>query len=480
MSQSCWRTYHIDSNIDISPYTISFSAEMLAKSFLVSCVLILATSSTHGDVEESWAKLQISSNVLGSMKYGNFRVNVYEHAANSRPDTLSGRWKKYFYAPVAVLDHESATSGYNAINKRYEMDFEIVMWNEALSKEVAAFVSDLLNETVSLRQVQIIPFHKVMLINNVLPDDGQYRLSGQYQSHESVSFTIVCSTRQDCDRLAEHMRDKPADFAEFQLVFTLDSQKASTRMTSIRVETVASGELMTRLLQAPASTRGDIVYLTTNDAKRLVSEMASNILVDSFDDSEIVSPQSTNVIEEKVRQMLGVSWTTVNREKGNIWGSVFWNEDNYRPDVVVRTLNDHYKKLNTSDRQVLADAYKITNKFALGVGGRVDVNLFGVLPIGGAQYEAKLDTDSSLAGESRRDLTETFYNATRDTVEWNGQKFVPKNLNLTRFNLANVRNEQTWKDKSVSVRYVKAELTIAVNIPSNKTSLPGIFSMCFY
>ena len=70
----------------------------------------------------SWAKLNISPDTLGSMKYGNYRVDIYEHSKNQHPNTPSNR-HKYYYAPIALLDHKSAISAYNKVTVNHSYIF---------------------------------------------------------------------------------------------------------------------------------------------------------------------------------------------------------------------------------------------------------------------------------------------------------------------------------------------------------------------
>ena len=88
--------------------------------------------------QTSWARLQISPDTLASLKYANFRVNIYEHSDNKRNSTTR-REKKYYYAPVAILDHKSATSSYNTVLEQAEMRFRIEMWNEDVESSVIRY-----------------------------------------------------------------------------------------------------------------------------------------------------------------------------------------------------------------------------------------------------------------------------------------------------------------------------------------------------
>jgi hypothetical protein len=90
-------------------------------------------------VSSSWAKLQISPDTLVSMAYGNFRVDIYDHANNHKSTTAPSNYK-YFYAPIALLDHQGATSSFNNVTKKAEMRFRIEMWNDKVQNQVVNYL----------------------------------------------------------------------------------------------------------------------------------------------------------------------------------------------------------------------------------------------------------------------------------------------------------------------------------------------------
>ncbi|EFX75989.1 hypothetical protein DAPPUDRAFT_322805 [Daphnia pulex] len=45
-----------------------------------------------------------------------------------------------------------------------------------------------------------------------------------------------------------------------------------------------------------------------------------------------------------------------------MWDSVFWNEDNYRPDITTKTLNEIIKKLEEETQKKLADMFQEAEK----------------------------------------------------------------------------------------------------------------------
>lgn len=86
----------------------------------------------------------------------------------------------------------------------------------------------------------------------------------------------------------------------------------------------------------------DEILLTTNDEKRLLTETTTNILVESFDESDVVSPNSESQIYNMLRNLLFSNKTVVKEQSDKMWDTVFWNEENYRPDkaAIKRSLQE--------------------------------------------------------------------------------------------------------------------------------------------
>lgn len=62
------------------------------------------------------------------------------------------------------------------------------------------------------------------------------------------------------------------------------------------------------------------------------------------------------------------------------------------------------------------------------------------------------------------DISKLFQES-KDTVQWDGEKFIPKPMSLSKFNLAALRDKQSFKNRNVRVSYTTAMLSISVNIP---------------
>jgi hypothetical protein len=73
----------------------------------VTVSTVISAGQPDISVSSSWAKLQISPDTLVSMAYGNFRVDIYEHANNQKSTTLkmkTGKVKSRFCHIYKIRD----------------------------------------------------------------------------------------------------------------------------------------------------------------------------------------------------------------------------------------------------------------------------------------------------------------------------------------------------------------------------------------
>ena len=233
------------------------------------------------------------------------------------------------------------------------------------------------------------------------------------------------------------MRAKPQQFGHFCLA--LESQ--TTQMV-IRIDSVVSGDMVSSLMQRYDPAQQEPL-LTANDEKRLLKETMANVIVETFDKSDVLSPNSKSQINNALKELLFSSRLTIKEESNRMWGSVFWNDDNYRPDKTTKTLNSIYQKLDNESRTRMTDAFENNAKAGLGAETSF-MKLFTARADLKAEYSSQ---ESKLTEDVAR-----LYQERRDDVHWDGEKFAPKPLSLARINLSKLRDRQSLKDRSVRVR----------------------------
>jgi hypothetical protein len=146
-----------------------------------------------------------------------------------------------------------------------------------------------------------------------------------------------------------------------------------------------------------------------------------------------------------------------------MWDSVFWNDDNYRPDKTTKTLNEIINKLDTETRKKLTDMFK-TRENKEKIQHNYDLSSWADVDRISSVISGKLsnDSDSSRRVEIWKEDVGKLLQESRNHVEWDGEKFVPKPMQLSRINLAKFRDPQSFQDRNLRVRYTSAELSAPI------------------
>jgi hypothetical protein len=542
----------------------------------VAAVCCCHCQSDNPGSSSSWAKLQISPDTLSSMKYGNFLVEIYEHANNHKATTTASE-RKYFYSPIALLDHKSAVSRLNRVTKQQEMRFRVEMWHDKVENEVVKYLNEIVDHQIKSNQVRVIPLEKVILASKKATVDYLlYPEWTNYDKSKTLRLSLSCYDQKICDELASEMRSDPEQFDHFKLLYSLSSQTSQTKQTTITIDSVTSGQMVSTLLQKFKNKKE--IFLTANDEKKMLTETATNIRMDTFDDSEVGSPDTEIQILNILKDLLVISRTTIKEQSDKMWDSVFWNEDNYRPDKTTKSLNEIIKKIDTETQTKLADMFQKAEKQSVLIGkfsssnkeeesigeeqirrenqskdenenenrrsqatdqwqssrnksrdnksntNKVDTDVsgggwgikFGVkvgveknnthnaekeneksehAKTNYDEYNRNLDnkeriqhnfdsnswadvdrissvisrkmandSDGSRRVEIIKEEMEKLLQESRNHVQWDGEKFVPKPMQLSRINLGKFRDSQSFQDRNVRVRYTTAELSAPIKI----------------
>jgi len=175
---------------------------------------------------------------------------------------------------------------------------------------------------------------------------------------------------------------------------------------------------------------------------------------------------------------------SIEEQSEKMWDSVFWNDDNYRPDKTAKTLNEIYHKVDDNQKRNLLKAINDKN-LTKGDG------FIGLKPL---NLGVSLDlTWQNERGEkySQENLTRLIQEA-KETVIWEGEKFVPKQMNLSRINLAKLKNKKFFQERLFKISYNTTFISMDVNIKENLGSqfvdeisrvnneLQGITSIKYY
>lgn len=401
----------------------------------------------------SWAKLEISDVVIGSMDYDTYQVKIYNHASNKDVD-MNNVEKKYYFEPIGQLDHLSAKSNFNNVSKTAEMTFKINMWTDQIRADVHKFLSDDLKlGPVNINLVRVLPLDEVMIFSGG-GSSPHFEIDHNwinYKSDTFLKFKFICDKMEHCKNLAMQMQTNPEQF-NLKMRFSLSSQNSQTKETKINIDTIMSGDMMNKLDQ---KLKGKEVVLLTADGKnQLLKESSENIIVQTVDDFQIPTKDSRSEVYRRLENMLQFSRDIILKGDEKAWQNVFWNQDNYRPDMTARIVTDAYNKLDGVNKKKFVSAFTNTNKIGYEAGMSA---LGGII-----SANAGAHADFSREGMESKESLETFLKESKNKVEWDGIKFVPKQMELYSISMARLKNKQTFKDMNVKISYTASMLTIDV------------------
>jgi len=214
------------------------------------------------------------------------------------------------------------------------------------------------------------------------------------------------------------------------------------------MENITSGKLFGKLEQRyPVA---EYVYLTAEDTKNLLSESVNNVLVESFSDNEVVSAGLEAPIYSILEKMMVSAKETI-EGIGDKWDFVFWNNENCRPDRVAEILNDSWEK---SDEE--------TKKKIISEVDGVKKGSFNLSAIFKVPFELMGESGQKSSKDGK--YWEKKYTEVLKTVEWKGDKFIPKSMSLSKINLSKIRSSDGYNELKTQVTYSMAILTMTINV----------------
>jgi hypothetical protein len=229
------------------------------------------------------------------------------------------------------------------------------------------------------------------------------------------------------------------------------------------------------------------IFLTASDEKKMLTETATKIRMDTFDDYEVVSPDTESQILNILKDLLVTSRTTIKDQSDKMWDSVFWHEDNHRPDRTTKILNGIINELDKETQNKLADMFQKAEKQS---------DVIQISNSSNQDEEVKMDgetgrsnqTNDANKNEMRRsqatDQEQTSRNQTRDdtsntnsTVDTevtagvlvidDGTKVAVENINTNNTEPENEKSENVKKNSDEHNRNVENKEKIQHNYDSN-------------
>ena len=186
------------------------------------------------------------------------------------------------------------------------------MWNDKVQKQVVKYLSEIVCHEIKYNyQVRVIPLEKFILKSKRPTVDYSLPEWTKYEKSKTLRISLSCYDQKFGDEMASEMRSVPEHFDHFKLFYSLSSEESHIKQATINVDSVTSGQMVTRLLQKFGDQNE--VFLSANDERKMLTEMASKIQMDTFDDYEVGSPDTEIIIYFFLR----ICWSCPGRQLKN-------------------------------------------------------------------------------------------------------------------------------------------------------------------
>jgi hypothetical protein len=166
------------------------------------------TDPASSDTREDKPSIKISS-----VKFESVCVNIYDS------QTTSNNKKIYFYSPITLLNHLNVASINNqTVTPKGILSVSYSVGNQEIRIKVVEHLNQLLSQQIEPSHVKVHPFDSVRLTSKVKSAD--FLLTNEWIPYRpSLRFTLICPTREDCDRVKTQMRIDPKQFEHLRLEF---------------------------------------------------------------------------------------------------------------------------------------------------------------------------------------------------------------------------------------------------------------------
>ena len=381
------------------------------------------------DSKTTWfRRLQISEQPVAYMPYQQFRITIYKSSCQS------SLHDQYFYSPIAILNPESASSGFDHISQHAEVRFQIEFWSRDIENCVVHYLQEVYTTDIKASNVQLIPFDLVLLSNET--HLKMYQVTSKwipYQLNKFLWFSVLCSSVTKAEELAEEIRSKPQHcflLKSLRIKFGLTTlEQLQRKQILIHPENIHSTQIFQKINQTFPLAHS--VLLTATDFFTLLSESVGEVIHANFNSNDVLDATSTAMILSTVELMLYPRKIRI-RNDLSVWNAVFWMDGNLRPDRAAKSINEFYNELDEEAQDRLREAF-FKQSFL------------------------------SLKDQIRDEHLLRILESSRGKIEWDGFHFVPEScIILFKINLHPVPNKYT--KENVSVQFTSASLSMAINL----------------
>jgi hypothetical protein len=405
---------------------------------------ITSTPSTEDQsaVMNIW-NYQIERKVKTSVSYKVWDLAVWEEVGPS-PNVSSER--RYYVTPPVTFIQGSAKCKYVPIMASYYVEYDVQLWERELPSAVVRRLKEM-SLDVREDQVHPLPFYQARIIWN----NHEQQLQGvqiaaawinNLQQQSVYTFRMVTNNNATCQLLVDTLATSPHDiFDSLQLQFTVSAAKIDSKQLTISSTHIMSSQLAASLKNLPGAD-GDTRYLSSNDYNQMLLQISNQVVATEVVSGDYVDADDELSLKDTVNSMIDAQRVDVGSFDERMWNSTFWNPLDARPDQVTKEMNKYFMFNQTDNR------WYLTQSSSSSSSSNVNAIIKKILSLGGGGSHS---SSSNVTSDQMQHLLEQ-YDIESD-IE--GDKFVPKKLDLFRINMNQLTRGDLVADKRVRVRQIE-------------------------
>lgn len=318
------------------------------KQFLVCLFLFTLTKG-----ESDFFDAQLASKTI-SIPYSNAALTVYQHKLDVN---------RYYVAPVGIFQVDTMKTEKHPLTKVYGLKFSVVLTNSHIRNTVLQYLALKLSNCASKTAVctiELVPTDRVRLhwstdieINSEYSIDKVWHTNTNLQDY--VDFIIGCTTEKICQQLYNDIERAPETFVKgLQLEYMTTGAEMPSRIIQVNSSYVRSHSRFTtykQLAEQSTSVNNGQIYINNQDRNELLTSIARDSLAQQIED-EGYQPDNADSQMDLVKllsDMLISEQITLNSHLDETWKSLYWHENNQRPDEAVKTLEKILDNLKTKN-----------------------------------------------------------------------------------------------------------------------------------
>jgi len=385
----------------------------------------------------------IKRNIKTSVKYKQWDLAVWE---DSVPLSNSTADRRYYVTPPAIMTANSAQCNYVPITGSYDVTYEIQLWERELPRAV---VENLAKININVREDQIhpLPFYQARVVwNNPEEQLRGLKLTSAWtnnlQQSQTYHFRVTAENNSTCQLLVATLQTNPYQFVgSIQLQFAVSAAKIDSKQLEVKSEHVVDSQLVAALKNMPG-VDGPFRYLSSDDYNRMLLQIANQVVAREVVSGDYVDADDELSLKDTIASMLNTQKENTAQFDDKMWNSVFWNPLDERPDEITRDFNK-YLKINQTDSRVYFNQ-----------SGSQSTSGSAALGFLKTWFSASGSGSHSSSSSMTTDDIRKYFEAYDIQSDIQGDKFIPKKLDLIRVNTNDLLRKDALTTTRVRIRQV--------------------------